>query len=59
MLGKHRHVDSAQVYRNEAHVGEAVKESNVPREDIFLSKFSPLKLASHSRMLSVSHEMCQ
>ncbi|KAK7685200.1 hypothetical protein QCA50_011563 [Cerrena zonata] len=33
----YRHVDSAQVYRNEAHVGEAVKESDVPREEVFLT----------------------
>ena len=32
-------MDSAQVYRNEAAVGEAVKESDVPRQDIFLSEF--------------------
>jgi len=33
----YRHIDSAQVYRNEAHVGEAVRESGVPREELFLT----------------------
>ena len=32
-----RHIDSAQMYRNEAEVGEAVRESGVPREQIFIS----------------------
>ncbi|CAL1708089.1 unnamed protein product [Somion occarium] len=33
----YRHVDSAQVYRNEAHVGEAVRESGLPREELFIT----------------------
>ena len=32
-----RHVDSAQAYRNEAHVAEAVRESGIPRKDLFIS----------------------
>jgi AraC-like DNA-binding protein len=32
-----RHIDSARAYRNEAQVGDAVRESGVPREDIFIS----------------------
>ena len=35
-----RHVDSAQAYKNETAVGEAVKESGIPREEIFISGFS-------------------
>lgn len=31
------HIDSARLYRNEAQVGEAVRESGVPREKIFVS----------------------
>src|SRR6266850_2510518 len=31
------HIDSARAYRNEAQVGDAVRESRVPREDIFIS----------------------
>lgn len=33
----YRHIDTAQVYRNEAAVGDAVAESGIPREDIFLT----------------------
>ncbi|KAG5648563.1 hypothetical protein DXG03_003174 [Asterophora parasitica] len=33
----YRHVDSAQAYRNEAHVGEAVRDSGIPREELFIT----------------------
>ncbi|OSX63052.1 hypothetical protein POSPLADRAFT_1141671 [Postia placenta MAD-698-R-SB12] len=33
----YRHIDSARVYRNEAQVGEAVRQSGVPRGDIFVT----------------------
>ncbi|EGN99599.1 hypothetical protein SERLA73DRAFT_52555 [Serpula lacrymans var. lacrymans S7.3] len=33
----YRHVDSAQVYRNEAAVGEAVKESGIDRHELFIT----------------------
>ncbi|WEX78319.1 aldo/keto reductase [Sinorhizobium numidicum] len=32
-----RHVDTAQAYRNEAEVGEAIRKSGIPRADIFLT----------------------
>ena len=32
-----RHIDTAQVYNNEETVGEAIKQSSVKREDIFLT----------------------
>ena len=32
----YRHVDTASIYENEAGVGEGIKASDVPREDIFL-----------------------
>ena len=32
-----RHIDTAQIYFNESAVGTAIKESSVPREDIFLT----------------------
>jgi len=34
----YRHIDSAQLYRNEHAVGQGVAESSVKREDIFVSK---------------------
>lgn len=33
----YRHVDSAQVYRNEAEVGAAVSASGIPRGDLFIT----------------------
>lgn len=32
-----RHIDTAQAYRNEAQVGEAIQVSGVPRDEIFLT----------------------
>ena len=32
----YRHIDTAQVYRNECEVGRAIREYNLPREDIYL-----------------------
>jgi diketogulonate reductase-like aldo/keto reductase len=38
----YRHIDTAQAYGNERGVGEALRESGVPREDVFLTtKFRP------------------
>ncbi|CAN5711997.1 aldo/keto reductase [soil metagenome] len=33
----YRHVDTARVYRNEADVGAAVRESGIPRGDVFVT----------------------
>ncbi|EIM90875.1 Aldo/keto reductase [Stereum hirsutum FP-91666 SS1] len=33
----YRHIDSAQMYRNEAEVGEAIRASGIPREDVFVT----------------------
>ncbi len=32
------HIDSARMYYNEAQVGEAVRESGIPREQVFISE---------------------
>jgi diketogulonate reductase-like aldo/keto reductase len=37
----YRHVDTAMLYRNEAEVGRAVRESGVPREEIFVTTKLP------------------
>ncbi|CAG9467530.1 unnamed protein product [Pedinophyceae sp. YPF-701] len=37
-----RHIDTASIYKNEAEIGEAIRMSGVPREDVFVtSKVSP------------------
>lgn len=33
----YRHIDTAQMYKNERTIGEALRVSNIPREDIFLT----------------------
>ena len=33
----YRHVDTARVYRNEADVGEAIRRSDVPRDQVFVT----------------------
>jgi diketogulonate reductase-like aldo/keto reductase len=33
----YRHIDTATVYRNEADVGQAIRESSVPRDQIFVT----------------------
>lgn len=53
----YRHIDTAQVYGNEAEVGTAIRESGVPREDVFLTtKLNPQRhgYASTGRELAAS-----
>lgn len=41
----YRHIDTAQVYRNETEIGRAIKDSGIPREEIFVTtKLSARKL---------------
>ena len=40
----YRHIDTAHAYNDEAEVGRAVKESGIPRKDIWItSKLWPLR----------------
>jgi diketogulonate reductase-like aldo/keto reductase len=40
----YRHIDTAQAYGNEESVGQALRESGVPREEVFLTtKFNPAR----------------
>jgi diketogulonate reductase-like aldo/keto reductase len=40
----YRHIDTAQAYGNEASVGQALRESGVPRENVFITtKFYPAR----------------
>jgi 2,5-diketo-D-gluconate reductase A len=45
----YRHLDTATMYRNEADVGRAVRESGVPRADVFLTTKLPQERARHAR----------
>lgn len=33
----YRHIDTASAYKNEIYIGQAIKESNLPREEIFVT----------------------
>ena len=33
----YRHIDTATIYRNERGVGQAIRDSDVPREDLFIT----------------------
>src|SRR5712672_1611295 len=38
----YRHIDTAQAYGNEASVGQALRDSGIPRDEIFVTtKFHP------------------
>jgi diketogulonate reductase-like aldo/keto reductase len=58
----YRHVDTAQAYGNEESVGRALRESGVPREEVFVTtKFQPrredpaLEIEGSLRRLGVDH----
>ncbi|HRX45522.1 MAG TPA: aldo/keto reductase, partial [Acholeplasmataceae bacterium] len=33
----YRHIDTAQMYQNEASIGQAIVDSKIPREEIFIT----------------------
>ena len=42
----YRHIDTAQAYGNEASVGKALRDSGVPRDEVFITtKFLPNRLS--------------
>ncbi len=51
----YRHIDTAQIYGNETEIGRAIRESGVPRSEIFLTtKVPPTNL--HAAAAKRSHE---
>ena len=53
----YRHIDTASVYNTEAEVGEAIKASGVPREEIFLT--TKLHNTDHARVPEAFEESLQ
>jgi diketogulonate reductase-like aldo/keto reductase len=45
----YRHLDTATIYRNEAEVGQAVRDSGVPREEVFITTKLPPRQAGAER----------
>ena len=48
----YRHIDSAQFYRNESQVGEAIAQSKIPRDQVFLTT----KIMSPGDSVQSTHE---
>jgi diketogulonate reductase-like aldo/keto reductase len=49
LLAGYRHIDTATMYGNEAEVGRALRDSGVPREDVFLTTKLPPERAGRER----------
>lgn len=47
----YRHLDCAYVYCNEDEVGQGIRESGVPRNEIFITS----KVCQNKRILTASH----
>ncbi|MFC7057339.1 aldo/keto reductase [Halovenus salina] len=52
----YRHIDTAQIYGNEAAVGEGIEQADVPREDIFLATKVWIDQLSYDDVLASTEE---
>lgn len=48
----YRHVDTARAYRNEASVGRALRDSGIPREELYVTSKLPAEAKSYSQALA-------
>ena len=48
----YRHVDTARVYDNEASVGRAIRDSSIPRAELFVATKLPAEIKDHSDALA-------
>ncbi|RRK10900.1 aldo/keto reductase [Lactiplantibacillus garii] len=48
----YRHIDTALAYRNEASVGQAIRDSGIPREEIFVTTKLPAETKSYRGALA-------
>ena len=56
----YRHIDTAQVYGNEAEVGQAIAESGVPRDELFVTtKIWIENLAAHKLIPSLADSLAK
>lgn len=46
-----RHIDTAIIYQNESSVGKAIRDSGIPREDIFVTSKVPPHIKNHNSTL--------
>jgi diketogulonate reductase-like aldo/keto reductase len=47
----YRHIDTARGYENEASVGRAVRDSGIPREEIYLTSKLPAEAKAYDKAL--------
>ena len=47
LMAGYRHVDTANTYGNEASVGEAIRDSGIPREEIFITTKLPSDIKTY------------
>jgi diketogulonate reductase-like aldo/keto reductase len=47
----YRHIDTARAYANEASVGRAVRDSGIPREDIYVTSKLPAEAKAYDKAL--------
>jgi len=47
----YRHIDTAALYRNEKQVGQAIRDSGISREEIFVTTKIPLKAIRQAQLL--------
>lgn len=52
----YRHVDTAQIYRNESVVGDAIAAADTPREDVFLATKVWADSLAYDDVLRTTHE---
>lgn len=55
----YRHVDTAAGYRNETGVGEAIKKSGIPRNEIFVTTKLPAEIKGYENTLNSFNESLQ
>ena len=48
----YRHIDTARAYRNEASVGRAVRDSGIPREELYVTSKLPAEAKSYPQALA-------
>ncbi|KQO63701.1 aldo/keto reductase [Curtobacterium sp. Leaf261] len=48
----YRHIDTARAYGNEASVGRAIRDSGIPRDEIFLTTKLPAEVKDHDEALA-------
>ena len=55
----YRHLDTATMYGNEAEIGRAVRDSGVPREEVFITtKLMPTDAGRERRVIAASLATC-